>query len=38
MKGEGSWREVRVLLPDLLVQVLFQELHALGFRAPGGRG
>ena len=38
MEGEGSWREVRVLLPDLLVQVLFQELHAMGFRAAGGRG
>jgi hypothetical protein len=41
MEEKGSWREVRaraarVLLPDLLVRVLFQELHALGLGPPGG--
>ncbi|BDG20970.1 hypothetical protein TthSNM17_24480 (plasmid) [Thermus thermophilus] len=41
--GEGRWWEVReraarVLLPDLVVQVLIRELHALGLGLPGGRG
>jgi len=41
-EDEGlTWREAgeraaRVLLPDFLVWVLFQELHALGLGPPGG--
>ncbi|RTH26591.1 transposase, partial [Thermus scotoductus] len=30
-------RAARVLLPDLVVQVLIRELHALGLGLPGGR-
>lgn len=41
VEGEGSWREtrgqaVRVLLPEVMVQVLLRELHALGLWPPGG--
>lgn len=39
----GSWREARegaarVLLPELVVQVILRELHALGLGPPGGGG
>lgn len=40
VEGRGSWREAReraarVLLPELVVQVLLRELHALGLWPPG---
>jgi len=41
VEGKGSWREARegaarVLLPELVVQVILRELHALGLGPPGG--
>ena len=43
VEGRGSWREARegaarVLLPELVVQVILRELHALGLGPPGGGG
>ncbi|BFH86591.1 hypothetical protein TthTF27_20830 (plasmid) [Thermus thermophilus] len=43
MEEKGSWREARegaarVLLPELVVQVILRELHALGLGPPGGGG
>ncbi|GAB1858758.1 hypothetical protein MHTCC0001_35990 [Flavobacteriaceae bacterium MHTCC 0001] len=43
VEGRGSWREAREgaardLLPELVVQVILRELHALGLGTPGGGG
>lgn len=50
LRRQGSrvylWRELaggqggaaRVLLPELVVQVILRELHALGLGPPGGGG